>query len=344
MTSGKTVQLGLTIVELMVALFLSAVLTTALYRVFVSNQQAAIAADTYTRIQDGARTAFNLMEYDFRMAGHRGCIINYKENLYTHLDPTDSAYQSEYFDFSLHDPAPIAVPSFTRSLDHIEFSEDSDAILLRKAIPLEMILERRVSVNEESLSVIDPKGQLANLQRGDVLMLTDCKHADVFSVSDVDSLTGRGTVFYRQAVSGGVNNATNASNKVELRYRSEYKEGSQVLLMHTALYFIAPSQLLEESDVNSLYVYDTQNGDGQSRELVPYVDQMGIEYLVEEEEQRLYKRVIDAEDNVFAIRVILRMATDRSCGMSNANAQNCVQPQNYERVFFLRNSRDWGGV
>lgn len=341
--TNSSLQQGLSIVELMVALFLSAVLTTALYQVFVSNQQNAIVADTYTRIQDSSRTAFNLMEYDMRMAGHRGCIINYKENLHSHLDTTDTNYHPEYLDFNLNDPAPIASPNFTQSPDYIEFDESSDAILLRKAIPLELMLERRISANEESLELIDPKGQLESMQSGDVLMLTDCKHADVFSVSSVEALTGRGKVFYRKEVSGGVNNVANASNNVELAYRQEYKEGSQLLLMHSVLYFIAPSQLLEGQGVNSLYVYDTQNSLNNSRELVPYVEQMQIEYLVEnDDEERVYKRALDAEDNVFAIRIMLQMATDRSCGMDNANAQNCVAPQNYERVFFLRNSRDWG--
>ncbi|MBB1076171.1 PilW family protein [Rhodoferax sp. 4810] len=66
-------QLGLTLVELMVALVLGLVLVGGVLNVFVANRETYRATENLTRIQENARTGFDFMARDIREAGQNPC-------------------------------------------------------------------------------------------------------------------------------------------------------------------------------------------------------------------------------------------------------------------------------
>jgi len=63
-------QKGLTLVELMVALVLSFILISAIYRGFTSQHKAYTVQDQVAEAQQNARMAMNILVRDIRMAGH----------------------------------------------------------------------------------------------------------------------------------------------------------------------------------------------------------------------------------------------------------------------------------
>jgi len=66
-------QLGLTLIELMVALVLGLVLVGGVLNVFVANREAYRSTENLTRIQENARTGFDFMARDIREAGQNPC-------------------------------------------------------------------------------------------------------------------------------------------------------------------------------------------------------------------------------------------------------------------------------
>ena len=66
-------QLGLTLVELMVALVLGLVLVGGVLNVFVANRETFRSTENLTRIQENARTGFDFMARDIREAGQNPC-------------------------------------------------------------------------------------------------------------------------------------------------------------------------------------------------------------------------------------------------------------------------------
>lgn len=64
---------GFSLVELMVGLLLGLIVTGAAIAVFLSNQQTYRATEGLGRVQEGMRTAFELMAHDLRAAGGNGC-------------------------------------------------------------------------------------------------------------------------------------------------------------------------------------------------------------------------------------------------------------------------------
>jgi type IV pilus assembly protein PilW len=69
-------QHGLTLVEIMVALTISAVLVAGILQVFSGNRQTYRLQEGMARLQENARFALEFMAQDIRQAGYRGCIRN----------------------------------------------------------------------------------------------------------------------------------------------------------------------------------------------------------------------------------------------------------------------------
>jgi len=318
-------QRGLTIVELLVAMALSAVLATALYRIVLANQQGMALTESYSKIQDASRTAFDLLQYDLRMINYRGC-INSAANIVSQLDTASSGYDAALHDFTAASAGVEKRDNYT-SPDAIAADAASDTIMLRAAVPIDLMVAESTANN---MTLAGRKEQFDNLEVGDVLMVTDCEEADIFAVSSLQDLTPP-VIWHASTSASGPTNSTNSLSKL-------YARGSQVLLMHTVVYFVAESRLLPGLGINSLYSYDSMDGGSDSRELVPYVERMNIEYLVEDASGALNYQST-ASGRVLATRVSLNMATERSCAAPNANPDNCMAPQTYERVFFVRNSR-----
>jgi type IV pilus assembly protein PilW len=66
-------QRGLTLIELMVSLVLGLVIVGGVLSIFVSTNQTAKVNDNLMRVQENARTAFDLMARDIREAGQNPC-------------------------------------------------------------------------------------------------------------------------------------------------------------------------------------------------------------------------------------------------------------------------------
>lgn len=306
-------QLGLTLVEITVALALSAVLATALFRMFSGNQQGLILTDTFSRTQVSARTTFDLLQYDLRMAQYLGC-INSKSAINSVIGVSGG---SEEFYYGFNKKRSIAtLDSF------LDADTNSTILVLRKAIGIDAQIRESFPVNAP-FNAIGPHNALSGLKSGDVLMLTDCQQADLFKIQTVD--TGQNPILI----------------KPEGNLTRPYPAGSHLLLMHTVVYYVKPSELIDVDGVNSLYVYDSL--DGAERELVPYVDKMSLSFLVEDpntEQRRYITSIVDdnlADENIYAVRLSLELETEKSC--KNSNALNCLQTQKYERNIFVRNRR-----
>jgi len=68
---------GFSLVELMVAMVLGLLVSGSAVGIFISNRQANRATDSLSRIQENARTAFELMARDIRQAGGNPCNSNF---------------------------------------------------------------------------------------------------------------------------------------------------------------------------------------------------------------------------------------------------------------------------
>ncbi len=67
---------GVTLIELLIALALSSILTAALYRAFISQQKTYAVQDQVAEMQQSVRAAMGQMTKEIRMAGYGGDILS----------------------------------------------------------------------------------------------------------------------------------------------------------------------------------------------------------------------------------------------------------------------------
>lgn len=93
----RRVQLGVTLVELMVAMTLSLAIVAAVGYVYLQGKQGFAVQDGQSRLQEDARLAFSTLSRDILMAGYFGCVKAY--------DPKPTA---EYTNLRITAAQPIA--------------------------------------------------------------------------------------------------------------------------------------------------------------------------------------------------------------------------------------------
>lgn len=81
-------QKGFTLVEMMIAFTLSAVLVLGLFQIFTSNKQAFTMQDGMARMQESGRVSMELLSRDMRSAGYLGCATGVSGAFENHVDAT----------------------------------------------------------------------------------------------------------------------------------------------------------------------------------------------------------------------------------------------------------------
>lgn len=300
----RNTQKGLTLVEILVALALAAVLASALFRIFMGNQQSLALTEAYAKAQDSARTAFELLQSDLRMAQYLGC-INSKDA----INPDDAA--SEYIT--------------ERSILY-----DDGQLTLRKAIPLDSHLELPF-VQGQDFKVRGPQQQLANIKNGDKALLTDCQQAELFTIERIE-LEGNGDVALIKSANELVDRQYVSGSQLLLIHTLEYSIADSELVENENIKSLWVKDSLDGGDsqeyvpyiseINfSFLVEDSTTGDKEYKH------------------QILSDELEDAK--VHAIRVNLKLDTENSCRF--VDGDNCLSTQEYERVFFVRNRSMSGG-
>lgn len=76
LAGARSVQSGLSLIELMVALVIGLILTAGIIQLFVGSKQTYRFQEALSRLQENGRFATETLNYDVRMAGNMGCARN----------------------------------------------------------------------------------------------------------------------------------------------------------------------------------------------------------------------------------------------------------------------------
>ena len=345
---AKKYQQGMTLIEVLIALALSAVLSTVVYQTVISNRTNIEISDSYAVVQESARLAMEILSRDIRMLGYLGCVNNVsKLNIW--LDTDDSDYDASLHDFSSsldavdnYDPGSDAAYATLLGATPVT---DSDLLINRSATMSDLTVDMTPSDTAANLHVAGPQSQKDLLTLGQVVMVTDCTSADVFTVSN-DTGGGSLTVPHNiGTIAGGPDNKQKDLSVV-------YDKTSQILIMNSTVHFIAPSAVIP--GVNSLYKYSILNGG--SVEMVPYVESLQFTYGVDSNGDstvdgymtagEIATAGISMTDNVYSVKVEIVVAGDKDVGapVPSGYTINGTAPtdgklrKRYTRVVQIRNS------
>ncbi len=226
---------GVTLVELMVAIVLGLILTAAVAQIYLSSRTAYVMQEGLARVQEGARFAMEFLSTDLRMAGYKGCVnsstkannILNDTSLSSGLDNRIAGYAYVGPGSALTDWQPDLPGAVFPSTD-VRPIRGTDVVFVYSA-SAESFPVTTPWMPTASAALHIAKG--TSIQVGDILIVSDCKSADVFQVTGPNDPSNTGTINHNTGASQTPGNRTQSLSKT-------YKDGSEILRLIARVYFI----------------------------------------------------------------------------------------------------------
>ncbi len=250
-------QLGVTLVEVMVSMAIGLLLVAGMIGLYISQSQGSRQSLAFSRMQENARYAFELIGRDLRMVGDTGCyrktIVNTYVNELT-ASGTEIPWYGAVDTLPLigYEDAATTAPT-TNSLRSKVLRGDALAVLRADDETPNIISTYTQSSGVFTLTATP------NLSADDIVVATDCQTA---VVGRVDSVAGQNVT----------TTATTANDAT-----ASLAANSHLYALSGHLYYIRNNA----AGIPSLYRQDFDNGSTAGVELVEGVEDMQIMYGVD---------------------------------------------------------------
>lgn len=267
---------GFSLVELMVAMTIGFIVVGAVGYLYIGTRGAFRTTDNMSRMQESARYALDVLSRDLRMAGYRGCAS--ASGVFNNIlnSNTQTAYKFNEalsgYDASGGVWLP-ALPSGAGGLDALLIRSGTDAFILRGAFGSGASVTQQPGNTSADLKVTPDH----DLEIGDLAMATDCTHATVFQVTQLNTpATGTGKNVVHNSGAGLPGNSTN-----DLGHN--FVNG-EVIKMQSKTYFIREGKGSTAANRRySLWEFDNYRAPSGNNpaELVGGIENMQIEYGID---------------------------------------------------------------
>ena len=268
---------GFTLIEIMVALAIGALLLAGITQVFISLKQTDKVSSALSRVQEAGRTAMGIMAYDFRMIGYKGCAdpaITENINIIAANPPT-----TDFISTSLRG-SDISATGWSSATTPVDFTDlsDIDGTGARKArLDSDIISIMRASddtatvdEHDNNNSNVKVEGNPLNLSQGDVAILADCESMDIFRISNVTTSGGSSEVTFAHGMGSGVN----TNNKLSKAYTDP---NAKMMSFLSNTYFVGETG---RKNVNgdTIYALFRRDISGNIQEIVEGVEDLQVTY------------------------------------------------------------------
>jgi len=280
MINLKSNQNGLSLIELMIAIGLSMILTLGVIQIFSSSKQTSRVQDSLARLQENARFALDLLAHDIRMAGQLSCDSSIK--------PTDNTGQlrpfgNGIFGYEHTDLPAVLINNNASNPSSANIIADTDTIVVMAAatnsIPVNQVAANITAMND---------GAFAGIESGEPLLISDCVTADILIANVTDD------------------------NNIAANFNKSYRDYSQLTPLNYSAYYIR-----ENNNQRNLYRSFVNNNGGNagidSTPLLEGVEDMQILYGEDINGDGNTIRYVDADtadmEKVTSVRIHLLLAT-----------------------------------
>lgn len=298
---------GLTLIELMIAMLIGLLVLGAAIAIFASNQQAYRTNENVGRMQETARTAFELMAMDIREAGGNAC---------SRALPTANVLNSATSNWYSNWNTPIQGFEDNTAFSGAAFGtstgsrvEGSDAITIMSTG------SQGVTVTSSTPSAAELQLNTSNhgLKTGDLAIVCDSRQSAVFQVSSAD--TGSNATVMHDISSGTPGSCTRGLGlPMNCAAGVDYAFGpnSTIAKLHATAWFIG----VNSRGGRSLYEMSPPSGAAipVASEIVDGVSDMQITYLASGASQYATASTIGNWEEVTAVRVQLTITTPELVG------------------------------
>lgn len=237
----RALQHGLTLVELMIGLVIGLVMTGAISYLFIDASRNYRVTENLARMQETARFALDKMGRDARGAGYYGCageetsLGNMLNDASTYLYNFGTAVEAHVA------PAtdwPAAMSGFgsptVQDLFDVNNSQTVSPLPGSHILALRGIPDGDIIIRSQPGGASIKFSNTNGIADGDILLVTTCKSAAVFQVTQVQGPTAQNPFTNVVHNTGGNWSPGNATQKTD-----EDLAGGEVMRIATTTYFIA---------------------------------------------------------------------------------------------------------
>ncbi len=311
-------QQGISLIEILIALGLGASLLIGLVQIYQGNSQTNNLVNAFSRVQESGRIASELMSRDIRMADYWGCLKD-KELIANRLDQADARYAANVSEFNwVEGDAVDGLDNTAAALvDGMTVINGTDVLFLRSSHDACSGNGRPVD-SDNSGEFYVSSGCDANVDPGDMLVVTSCDGGDLFTVS---SMSGSGTAARHILHTVGACGDANAHcvPNIDANFSEEYNRSARILKPVMTSYFIAAGT----GGASSLYM---KKNKGNPIELVDGIEDMQISYGQDTNDDGavdIYSGMTNevVKDNILSVRIQLTVTNDQVVGTSEDDNQ-----------------------
>lgn len=280
-------QYGFTLVEIMVAAVISLVILGGVAQVFLGNRDSYRLLQASSNVQETGRFGMEFLVKDVRMAGFMGCASIDNVNLTNNVDITKNSadVNNSVADFdgtnsitgySYNGTFPTALGDF--GLSSTDVVEGTDVVFVQRAqgCPGSDIIDH----NQTSAQYQISDNSQCQVQKNDIVLLSDCANADIHGVTNNVGTTGT------------VNIAHGSNLNKTPKLNNTYGPGSSMYKMTATVYYIGFNPDNEPALFRRRLVGDSFI----SEELVEGVYDMELLYGVDTNGDDIANRYVSAAD------------------------------------------------
>lgn len=311
-------QRGFTLIEIMVALAISAVLLGGIIQVFVSLKQTDKISSSLSRMQESARVATDILSYDARLAGYAGCIDPMLGDAVDIIANNAPIQAANFLDSSLQGWEVTAAGwGDTVGLGDIDGTGSRNARTSSDVFRVQHFSTANVplaSAMANRSSDITIASNILGLEDGDLAVVADCQYSSLFRVSGIsgDPVT--------------ISHADTDNNSNELT--TEYGFNALLTTFVSNTYFVGDTG---RRNINGdiIYALFMRDSSGNVEEIVEGIEHMQIRYGHEFNNNNI--RFVNASDGTLAwnavtsIKIALLLASNERILEQDDNTRFTLQ-------------------
>ncbi len=274
--TGRRRELGLTLVELMIALALSLLLAAGAFTIFTATKRASVTQQDLARMQENLRFAITEMIDRATLAGYMGCVRSMADgqaNITSTVAVRDIDSDERW------------APDLTQPISGVEGAGGApDSLTLIYANPL---YPARVSIAAPPVggfSVVRDvnyarQRALLHVQQGSTLVAADCEHATVFRLSNTPP---GGTGADDEAVPFALSTGSTLNMTMDKQHVfGRDGEPAWIRKLEVARFFI-DQKTIDGKQVRALMMRRLGQRKNQADELVRGVEDLQVEYGIDD--------------------------------------------------------------
>jgi len=181
-------QSGFSLMEMMIAITVGFIVVAGIGYLYLGSSQTFKTQDSLSAIQENSRFALDTMSRDIRMAGYMGCgnLSGITPNNITQNPQIATPTGFQVFPSGSGWTVPAGYARVAGDVLRISHASSSG-----------VTLTGNMTAANANIQIT---GNPGNFQAGDVLMVSDCQHADVFVANNVSSGSGTVTIAHSNSV------------------------------------------------------------------------------------------------------------------------------------------------